>query len=107
MVREAIAATGASPRCEVCGGLVKAAVISFGQAMPEAEMRRAAELAARCDFFLVAGSSLVVHPAATLPLMAAEGGADLVIVNRDPTPLDDVATAVLRGSIGDFLGDTT
>jgi NAD-dependent deacetylase len=98
-VREQIDATGASPRCD-CGGLVKAAVISFGQRMPDEAMRRAGELAAVADLFLVVGSSLQVHPAASLPLVARRAGAALVIINREETPLDRAAELLLRQPIG-------
>jgi len=87
---------GESPRCRTCGGLLKAAVISFGQQMPEADLYRAAEAASACDLFLVLGSSLVVHPAAQLPAVAVERGADLVILNREETPLDSLASTVVR-----------
>ncbi|MGQ7791837.1 SIR2 family NAD-dependent protein deacylase [Faunimonas sp. B44] len=101
--RALIEAERRCPRCPACGGLVKAAVVSFGQAMPEAEMARAVRFAERSDLVLAIGSSLVVHPAATIPLLAREAGADLVIVNREPTPLDDVASLVLRRSIGEIF----
>ena len=94
-----IAATGASPRCD-CGGLVKAAIVSFGQARPTREMERAEEAIHEADLFVSVGSSLTVQPAATLPLIAKYHGARLVIVNGEATPLDHVAYAVLRGSIG-------
>jgi NAD-dependent deacetylase len=94
---------GAPPTCEACNGLVKAATISFGQAMPEEAMRRAEALALACDLFLVAGSSVVVYPAAALPLLAKRNGAKLVIVNREPTPLDDSADLVIRAEIGAVL----
>lgn len=87
---------GTSPRCTACGGLLKAAVISFGQAMPEKEMERAVDACQSCDLFLVLGSSLVVHPAAQLPVIAARSGADLVILNREETPIDSIANAILR-----------
>lgn len=93
------------PVCAVCGGIVKTATISFGQAMPEAEMRRATLEAYACDLFLVLGSSLVVHPAASLPWHAAKQGADLIILNRDETPLDSLASLVLNEEIGPVLGD--
>lgn len=99
-VRPAFEATGVPPACRACGGIVKSATISFGQAMPEAEMRRASAAARDCDLFLVLGSSLVVYPAAGLPLLAKEAGADLVIVNREPTELDRYADLVLRCEIG-------
>ena len=94
-----IAATGRTPRC-ACGGLVKAAVISFGQAMPTREMERAEVAIQEADLFLAIGSSLTVQPAATLPLVAKYQGARLVVVNGEPTPLDAMADLVLRGAIG-------
>jgi NAD-dependent deacetylase len=86
--------------CEACGGIVKSATIAFGQAMPEAALRRAVEAAATCDVMLVLGSSLVVQPAARLPLLAARQGATLVILNREPTPLDQEARLVMRVDLG-------
>ncbi len=70
---------------------------------PPGEMRAALELALACDLFLVLGSSLVVYPAASLPSLAKENGARLVIVNREPTPLDDQADIVIAGEIGPIL----
>jgi len=87
---------GRSPVCDRCGGLLKAAVVSFGQQMPENEVRRAALSAQDCDLFLVLGSSLVVHPAAQLPVLAVQGGAELVILNSQETPLDSLASIVIR-----------
>lgn len=92
------------PLCDGCGGLVKTATISFGQAMPEAEMRRAEHEALSCDLFLAIGSSLVVQPAAGLPLIAKREGACLVILNREPTDLDPLADLVLHHEIGPTLG---
>ena len=92
------------PVCNACGGLVKTATISFGQSMPEAAMARAEQATLACDLFLVLGSSLVVQPAAGFPLLARRRGARLVIVNRDPTPLDEVADLVLHEPIGATLG---
>jgi len=87
---------GRSPRCRDCDGLLKAAVISFGQQMPEEALHRAAGAAQACDLFLVLGSSLVVHPAAQLPAIAVRSGADLVILNGEETPLDSLASTVIR-----------
>lgn len=87
---------GKSPRCKACAGLLKAAVVSFGQPMPEEAMARAATASGACDVFLVLGSSLQVHPAAFLPVLAARQGAELVILNREATPLDDLAGTVIR-----------
>ncbi len=92
------------PLCDACGGLVKTATISFGQAMPEAEMRRAEAEALACDLFLAIGSSLVVYPAAGLPATAKRQGASLVILNREPTELDGLADLVLHHDIGPTLG---
>ncbi len=95
---------GAAPLCEACGGFVKTATISFGQAMPAAAMRRAHSLTLAADLFIVAGSSLVVYPAAGFPELAKRNGARLVIVNREPTGLDGIADLVLNRAIGETLG---
>jgi NAD-dependent deacetylase len=93
-------AHGEPPGCEACGGILKTATISFGQAMPELEMARAEKATAECDLFLVLGSSLVVYPAAGFPLIAKRRGARLAILNREPTEQDRYADLVLRGEIG-------
>jgi NAD-dependent deacetylase len=98
-----IAETGRAPRCTACGGLVKSTIISFGQPMPVDAMRRAQAEARNCDLFVAIGSSLVVYPAAGIPLIAKQAGARLVILNREATELDPLADAVLRGGIGDIL----
>ena len=103
-ILQAYARDGALPMCERCGGHVKTATISFGQAMPEAAMRRAEAATAECDLFLAIGSSLVVYPAAGFPIHAKRLGATLVILNRDPTELDDLADLVLNREIGATLG---
>jgi NAD-dependent deacetylase len=95
---------GAAPDCAICNEPVKAATISFGQAMPEAAMQRATELTQQSDLFLAIGSSLVVWPAAGFPAMAKNCGARLVIINREPTEQDDLADLVLRYDIGETLG---
>lgn len=92
--------------CDACGGLLKTATISFGQPMPEREMIRATAEARACDLFLVLGSSLVVYPAAGLPLEAKRHGAKLVIVNREPTDLDPYADLVVHAEIGPLLTQT-
>jgi NAD-dependent deacetylase len=103
-VKQQIAATGGrAPDCPTCGGHIKTATISFGQGMPEDAMRRAEALTLRCDLFLVVGSSLVVWPAAGFPLMAKRNGAQLVIINREPTDFDAVADLVVREDIGTVL----
>jgi NAD-dependent deacetylase len=99
-IREAFLAAETLPECRDCGGTVKTATISFGQAMPEEAMRRAEEETLACDLFLSIGSSLVVYPAAGLPIMAKRNGARLLILNRDPTELDVLADLVLNLEIG-------
>jgi NAD-dependent deacetylase len=93
---------GRAPDC-TCGGFIKTATISFGQAMPIEAMQRAEELTKNCDLFLAVGSSLVVWPAAGFPLMAKRNGAALVIINREPTEFDELADLVVRSDIGDVL----
>lgn len=89
--------------CMFCTGLVKSATISFGQAMPEVEMERATEEALLADLFLVLGSSLVVYPAAGLPVVAKKAGSRLAIVNREETDLDPYADLVLNTDIGPLM----
>ena len=96
--------SGEAPNCTACDEPVKAATISFGQAMPEDEMRRAAELSQQCDLFLAIGSSLVVWPAAGFPLLAKRSGAKLVIINNEPTEQDEHADLVIHHDIGETLG---
>jgi NAD-dependent deacetylase len=91
------------PACLECGGILKAATVSFGQSIPPAVWAAAERMAAGCDAFVAVGSSLVVQPAASLPVQARHLGASLVIVNREPTPLDDLADAVLLGEAGSLL----
>ena len=103
-VKEKFAASGGeAPDCPDCGGCVKTATVSFGQAMPERAMRRAEELTLACDLFLAVGSSLVVWPAAGFPLMAKRNGARLTIINREATEFDAAADLVVRGDIGTVL----
>ena len=92
------------PGCPVCGGLVKSATVSFGQMLFPGVVERATELARSCDLLLAVGSSLQVYPAAALPMEAVSSGADLVIVNDEPTPYDGMATLVVRGCAGEVLG---
>lgn len=94
---------GEPPDCRACGGIVKTATISFGQAMPEQEMARAERATRECDLFIVLGSSLVVYPAAGFPLMAKRGGARLAIVNREPTEQDRFADLAIHAEIGPTL----
>jgi NAD-dependent deacetylase len=103
-IRRDFEATRRAPVCRDCGGMVKSATISFGQAMPEEAMRRARQMTLACDLFLAIGSSLVVYPAAGFPVLAKRNGARLVIVNRERTELDSLADLVVAGEIGQVLG---
>jgi NAD-dependent deacetylase len=92
------------PHCRTCGGIhIKPAVVFFGESLPPAAISEAMGLARECDLMLVVGSSLGVFPAAEVPLLAAERGAPLVIVNDEPTPLDELAAVVVRGRSGEIL----
>ena len=104
-IKAAFEADNTLPECNFCGGIVKTATISFGQAMPEGPMERARDETLACDLFLAIGSSLVVYPAAGFPAMAKQNGAGLVIINRDPTDLDRMADLVLNREIGPTLGE--
>jgi len=103
VIQERVIAGDEEPTCDECSGILKSLTISFGQAMPEDVMRDAKALAQDCDLFIAIGSSLVVQPAAALPAIARTCGARLAIINRDPTPLDDMADIVIRAPIGDTL----
>jgi NAD-dependent deacetylase len=91
-----------APEC-TCGGYLKPDTISFGQAMPETEMKRATTLSQSCDLFLVVGSTLLVQPAALLPDMARRSGAFLAIVNLSDTPYDTVCDVSIREKAGTAL----
>jgi NAD-dependent deacetylase len=92
------------PMCPRCGGLVKSATVSFGQAMDEDAMTAASDMIGRSDAVLVIGSSLQVYPAAAVPRTAVERGLALAIVNAEPTPLDDLADLVVHGQAGQIVG---
>ncbi|MGE0132294.1 MAG: NAD-dependent deacetylase [Blastocatellales bacterium] len=89
-----------APGCDQCGGLLKPATISFGQLMPQLAMKAAVEASRDCEVFLAVGSSLVVYPAASLPEVAKQSGAALIIINRTPTPMDGIADLVINDEIG-------
>ncbi|MGY1637490.1 SIR2 family NAD-dependent protein deacylase [Geodermatophilus sp. SYSU D00742] len=91
------------PACLRCGGILKSATVSFGQLLHPAVVEAAAEAAGDCDVFLAVGTSLTVHPAAGLPVLAAGAGARVVVVNAQPTPHDDLADLVVREPIGTAL----
>ncbi len=92
-----------APRCDDCGGPLKPATISFGQSMPERETQEAHHRSSLSDLFVVIGSSLVVQPAASMPLVAKRNGAKLIIINRDPTSYDDMADLVIHGQAGSIM----
>lgn len=91
------------PMCDSCGGIMKSATISFGQAMPIEEMMESERRSRQSDLCIVIGSSLVVYPAASMPIYAVQSGAKLVIINRDPTPFDEMAIVVINESAGDVM----
>lgn len=99
--RRIVVFTGAGVSTD--SGILKTTTVSFGQALPRAAWQRAEEMTAGCDAFLAVGSSLVVYPAARLPELAGGSGATLLILNREPTPLDPLADLVLRGECGELL----
>jgi NAD-dependent deacetylase len=92
------------PSCPSCGGqFLKPTVVLFGEALPEAALREAQALARAADIVLIVGSSLQVYPAAGIPRLARQHGAQLCIINAEPTPYDDVAAAVIHGKAGEVL----
>lgn len=92
------------PRCAGCGGtLLKPTVVLFGEAMPVAAVQEAYDLAERTDVVLIVGSSLVVYPAADVPLAALRAGARMIVVNAEPTPFDRLANVVIHGRSGEVL----
>ena len=91
------------PPCHSCGGLLKSATVSFGQNLVVADLERASAAATGCDLMLAVGSTLQVYPIAQVVPVARANRADLIIVNNEPTPFDDIADVVLRGSIGEVL----
>ncbi len=102
-MHEVFRAKDAVPLCPACGGLLKHAVISFGQALPPDVLQASIQLAKQARLLLVLGSSLVVEPAASVPRYARQYGARLAIINREPTPQDDLADCVVHASIGETL----
>ena len=102
-VLERVRAGEEDPDCPECGGLMKSATISFGQALVAADLQRAQQAADEADLLLAIGSSLTVNPIASVVPRAKRGGANLVIVNGEPTPFDGIADAVINESISDVL----
>lgn len=94
------------PKCTACGGVLKPDVVFFGESLPAAVVDDAVKETSLCDLFLVVGSSLVVQPAASLPVMAKKNGAKVVIVNKEPTPLDALADLVIHSGASEVLGES-
>ena len=97
--------TGIPPICDECGGIIKTATISFGQSMPEDEMKKAQIVTLNCDLFVAIGSSLQVYPAAGFPILAKKNGSKLIILNRDKTDLDGYSDLVINKEIGKFFDE--
>ncbi len=91
------------PECPECGGMLKSSTISFGQSLIEEDLRRADEAARVCDLMLAIGSTLAVYPIANVVPMAKATGAKLIILNGEPTEMDELADVVVRGSISEVL----
>jgi len=91
------------PGCDICHGILKPDVVFFGESLPEKVFREALERAGCCDLCIVVGSTLVIYPAASIPEYAFAAGAKLVIINLDPTPLDDRAEFIVNTKAGEFL----
>ncbi|NVM24648.1 MAG: NAD-dependent protein deacylase [Desulfobacterales bacterium] len=104
-IQERIGSGVKVPSCDDCSGILKPDTISFGQAMPQDKMAQAMTHARECDLCIVLGSSLVVYPAASVPVNAVESGAKLMIINSDETPLDSTAELVVHESVSQALGD--
>ncbi len=95
-------ASGKFPSCD-CGGMMKPNVVFFGEALPHDAISAAQKAAEECDVMLVAGSSLAVYPAASLPFAAYERGAKIIIVNLEATPVDSRACVVLHEEVDKVL----
>ncbi|PZR54192.1 NAD-dependent deacetylase [Xylanimonas oleitrophica] len=96
-------ATEPDPRCPECGGILKPDIVYFGELLHADALSRSTEAASQCDLMIAIGTSLTVYPVANLPMLALEAGADLVVVNAQPTPYDRLATEVLREPIDEAV----
>jgi NAD-dependent deacetylase len=106
VIQARLATIDGEPRCEVCGiGPLRAATILFGEALPRAALERTIEISRQCDLMLVIGSSLIVNPAARLPVIAKQHGAKIAIINRTTTPLDELADVHVIGEAGPILSE--
>lgn len=95
------------PTCPDCGGILKLDAVLFGEALPREVMAQAVEAARNCQLMLIVGSSLLVYPVATIPSIARQSGAHLIIINQEETPFDDVADLVFHAEAGDILTQIT
>lgn len=100
---ERVAAGEQDPACRQCGGILKSTTVSFGQPLDQEVLREGRRATLGCDLFLAAGTSLTVQPAAAFAELACKAGAELVICNAEPTPYDELASAVLRGPLDEVL----
>ena len=102
-VMELIKSGEIPPRCDICAGILKLDVVLFGEPLPPIIFQEATERSNDCDAMLIAGSSLVVYPAAVLPKLAKDHGAKIIMVNLEPTDFDNDCDVVLRGKVGEIL----
>jgi NAD-dependent deacetylase len=93
------------PECKACGGILKPEVVFFGESLPEDALEQASRHARHCDLFIVIGSSLVVYPAAQMPVYAVASGARLAIINLTPTLMDGQAEVVINGKAGEVMAE--
>ncbi len=91
------------PDCEVCHGILKPDAVFFGEPLPEEVLKEATFHSSNCDLFIVIGSTLVIYPAAYMPVYAANSGAKLVIINLSSTPMDQQATTLIRARAGETM----
>lgn len=91
------------PDCQSCGGILKPDGVFFGEALPQKVLNEAIHHSRHCDLFIVVGSTLVVYPAAYMPVYACETGARLVIINLSSTPMDSQATVLINGKAGETM----
>jgi NAD-dependent deacetylase len=92
------------PDCQFCRGILKPDAVFFGESLPQQALNNAINHSRNCDLFIVIGSTLVVYPAAYMPMYAVESGARLVIINLSPTPMDAKAAALITASAGEAMG---
>src|SRR4030042_4018575 len=92
------------PDCHLCHGILKPDAVFFGEALPQKTLNDAIHHSRHCDLFIVIGSTLIVYPAAYMPMYAVESGAKLVIINLSPTPMDSKASALITSKAGEAMG---